>query len=71
MKLDSSWTVEQVLATYPQVAAVFIELKTDCVGCHLDRFCTLDEVASAYELPLDWILQKLHESIQTSPETGE
>jgi hybrid cluster-associated redox disulfide protein len=69
--LDSTWTVAQVLEAYPQTAAVFISLKTDCVGCHLDKFCTLEEVAAAYALPLALLLSKLRECIRDSIKRGE
>jgi len=66
MKLDSTWTVEQTLAAYPHLASVFLTLKTDCAGCALDRFCTLAEVAAAYELPLEVLLERLRERIPIS-----
>jgi hybrid cluster-associated redox disulfide protein len=58
----ATWTVEQMLKTYPQTVSVFLALRTDCAGCALERFCTLTEVAASYELPLDILLQKLCES---------
>jgi hybrid cluster-associated redox disulfide protein len=61
--LDSGWTAEQVMERYPRTVAVFLALKTGCVGCHLERFCTLAEVAETYQLPLQTLLEKLNESI--------
>jgi hypothetical protein len=69
--LDATWTAEQVMKTFPRTVPVFLALKTDCVGCYLDKFCTLGEVAVAYALPLDGLLQSLREAIQSSPERGE
>lgn len=60
--LSAAWTVARVLKTYPQLAGVFLALKTDCVGCHLNRFCTLQDVAASYGLPLGILLQKLQET---------
>ncbi len=54
------------MQVYPQTIAVFIALKTDCVGCHLDKFCTLTEVAAAYDLSLERLLHNLCEAIQIS-----
>ncbi|MBS4062576.1 MAG: disulfide oxidoreductase [Bacteroidetes bacterium] len=65
---NGQWTAAEVLAAFPQSAAAFMALKTDCVGCHLDRFCTLEEVAAAYEIPLEQLLSRLHEAIQTPNE---
>lgn len=64
--LDANWTAKQVMQTYPRTMSVFLALKTDCVGCYLERFCTLDEVAISYKLPLEDLLDKLRESIQNS-----
>ncbi len=69
--LDATWTAEQMMQTYPQTVSVFLALKTDCVGCHLERFCTLEEVAASYELRLEVLLEKLRESIQISSKRGE
>lgn len=59
------------MQTYPRSVSVFIELKTDCVGCYLICFCTLDEVAAAYELSLDLLLERLRESVHISAKRGE
>lgn len=64
--LDATWTVEQVMMIYPKTVTVFLALKTDCVGCQLERFCLLEEVAVTYKLPLGILLEKLYSSIQIS-----
>jgi hypothetical protein len=69
--LSPSWTVAQVMKAYPQATAVFVSLKTDCLGCHMDKFCTLEEVAVAYELPLALLLSRLRECGQDSIRRGE
>lgn len=63
---QSQMTVEKVLADFPQTAGAFMALRTSCVGCHLARFCTLEDVAREYKLPLDDLLAKLRETIQSS-----
>lgn len=65
---NTQWTVADVLTAFPQSAAAFIALRTDCVGCHLDRFCTLEEVAAVYEIPLEQLLARLHDAIQIPKE---
>ena len=60
-------TVDQVLASFPGAANTFLALRTGCVGCHLVRFCTLEDVAREYKLPLQDLLDKLQESLQLSP----
>jgi hybrid cluster-associated redox disulfide protein len=61
--LTQDWTVEQTLLTYPQTADVFIRFKVDCVGCRLEKFCTLEEVVRDYNLILDDFLAALQEAI--------
>ena len=61
--LSKDWTVEQVLRSYPTTAEVFIRLKADCVGCRLDRYCTLEEVAQDYGLDLEKFLADLREAV--------
>jgi hybrid cluster-associated redox disulfide protein len=62
--LSANWTAAQVMKTYPQAVSVFIALKTNCVGCHLDRFCSLEEVAASYEISPELLLQELNKVIQ-------
>jgi hybrid cluster-associated redox disulfide protein len=60
--LDESWTADEVMKTYPNTVYVFLALKTDCVGCALARFCTIEQVAAAYKLPLESFLERLGDS---------
>lgn len=66
--LGANWTADEVMKTYPETVSVFLSLKMACVGCSLERFCSLQEVAAAYQLPLEFLLAKLHESIQIATE---
>jgi len=43
-------TVAELLQSNPSAVRFFLDQKTDCVGCHLARFCTLKDVVSAYHL---------------------
>ena len=54
-------SVAQTLAVNG-VAVVFIRRHTTCVGCDLARFCTLRDVAQAYSLPLDDLLEELEQA---------
>lgn len=60
-----------MMQAYPQTVSVFLALKMGCVGCSLERFCSLEDVAASYELSLDVVLEKLRESIQISSKRGE
>jgi hybrid cluster-associated redox disulfide protein len=69
--LNVRWTVDQLLRAYPQTITVFLTSKMDCVGCHLERFCSLEEIATAYKIPLGILLEKIHTSIHISAKEGE
>lgn len=43
----------------PEIAGVFLERKTACVGCYLARFCTLEDVANTYDIPRGGLLGDL------------
>lgn len=60
---DQSWTVAQLLSKYPQTAQAFYQLKTDCVGCILSRFCTLKSVAKAYDLELEQMMATIQQMV--------
>jgi hybrid cluster-associated redox disulfide protein len=66
VSISAKLTVSELLATHPQTAITFMTLRTSCVGCHLARFCTLADVARAYKLPLQDLLDQLQESVQFS-----
>ncbi len=42
--------ISQLLTSYPQVTRLLIDLRTDCVGCSLNRFCTVSEMCEYYDL---------------------
>lgn len=64
---QSQMTVAEAFASFQGAANVFLVLRTDCVGCYLERFCTLEDVAREYKLPLQNLLDKLRESEQLFP----
>lgn len=57
-------TVEEVLTNWPGVHEVFMKWKTNCVGCYLQRFCTLQDVSETYRIPLPDLLGDLGKYIQ-------
>lgn len=58
-KIELQFTVDQVLQTWPQAFSVFMENKTKCVGCFLQQFCTLKDVAATYQLSLEKLIDDL------------
>jgi hybrid cluster-associated redox disulfide protein len=55
--------VADVLAQAPHTLPVFLELKLGCIGCSINRFCTLAELAAHYELALDQVFDKFNERL--------
>jgi hypothetical protein len=55
-------SVLDVLRQNPRSARAFIQNHTACVGCYLGRFCTLDDVISAYKLDAAGFLRELGQS---------
>ena len=45
-------SVEEILRRWPGTYAVFTANKTKCVGCFMQQFCTLKDVADTYQLSL-------------------
>lgn len=62
--LTPDLTVEAVLERWPQTVPVFQEFKTDCVGCSMAPFDTLEDVARIYNLELAHILDALRQKIE-------
>jgi hybrid cluster-associated redox disulfide protein len=55
-------SVYELLQAYPVCIKVLIWYHTHCVGCVLDSFCTLQDVAQHYQLPLEELLAALREA---------
>lgn len=58
------WTVQRTLSQCPAAAMTFMRLRMACVGCVMARFVTLAEAAAAYNMEVQILLEKLHESSQ-------
>ncbi len=61
LTLSSRTLVADLLATTPPVAAVFVELRLGCVGCSLNKFCTLEDVCDQYQLNLETLIRMIQE----------
>ena len=58
--------VETVLQKWPQTWVVFKTQKTDCIGCFMQRFCTLQEVADTYQLKIRDLINELETCVKQS-----
>ena len=54
-------TVDEVLNNWPGTSAIFLERKTMCIGCLLQRFCTVKDAAETYRIPLQELKKDLEE----------
>jgi hybrid cluster-associated redox disulfide protein len=55
----------------PQMAGLLLELRLDCVGCSMNKFCTLEELCNAYELDLESVLSKVQERLTNAKNRQE
>lgn len=53
----------EVVRKYPETIHTWIALKTDCVGCHLMQFCSLEYVAESYHMELQALINELEKAI--------
>jgi len=63
--LQPEMTVEDVLKKWPGAYTVFLNGKAECIGCFLQKFCTLREVASAYEVSTEAFVAELDVYVRT------
>jgi hypothetical protein len=61
-------TVEDVLKKWPETFSVFRSRNTDCIGCLLQRFCTLQDVAETYEIALQDLIVDLETCVTRNDE---
>jgi hybrid cluster-associated redox disulfide protein len=56
------WSVEKTLREQPDASHVFIKHRMQCVGCLMQKFCTLKDAARIYEMDSSEFLQELNQS---------
>ncbi len=59
-------TVENALKLGPEAWTIFKTRGTDCIGCFMQRFCSLEEVAEAYRLPVERLMEELQQCVTES-----
>jgi hybrid cluster-associated redox disulfide protein len=57
---DLQLTVDKVLQRWPKTFSVFMKHKTKCVGCFMQQFCTLKDVAETYQLSAEKLIDELN-----------
>lgn len=63
LALSPQTLITDLLTLAPQTAPLLMAWHVDCLGCCMNRFCTLQEMCNQYELDVETILQKLQERL--------
>jgi hypothetical protein len=53
--------VADLLDYSPLLVPLLLELRVDCVGCSMNKYCTLEELCAQYKLDLESILSRIQE----------
>ncbi len=63
MNLDllPEMSVKELFDTDPMLIKKFMELKLDCIGCPMDEFHTIEDVAKEYNLDLNRLIGKIQD----------
>jgi hypothetical protein len=48
----------------PLLVSLFLELRVDCVGCSMNKFCTLEELCTHYDLDFDRVIFQIQEQLE-------
>jgi len=65
IRLQPEMTVEDVLKTWPSAYSVFLNGKSECIGCFLQKFCTLREAADVYKVTPQEFMEELERHVRT------
>ena len=60
LKIQSHWTVDETLRQKSETSRVFVKHRMQCVGCYMQKFCTIKDVAEIYQVNLNEFLKSLN-----------
>ncbi len=69
--LSPDITVKKLLDRYPQLLQLFMDLGLLCIGCPVEAFHTLADVALEYQLDLNQLLQRIDTAIGSNESSQE
>lgn len=52
--------VADLLANSPRMVRLLVELRVDCVGCTMNKYCTLEDLCSQYGLDLETVTREVN-----------
>jgi hybrid cluster-associated redox disulfide protein len=58
-RIDLRLTVDKVMQQWPRSFSVFMKHGTKCVGCFMQQFCTLKDVAATYSISLESLIDEI------------
>jgi hypothetical protein len=61
--LSPHMLVADFLALSPLMVSFLVDLRVDCVGCSMNRFCTVEDLCTLYGLDLETILQTIQDKM--------
>ncbi len=61
--ISTDITVKELLDRYPRLLQMFMDMGLMCVGCPVETFHTMADVAREYHLDLKQFLQRIHKAI--------
>jgi hybrid cluster-associated redox disulfide protein len=69
--VSSDITINKLLDRYPQLLQLFMDLGLLCIGCPVEAFHTLADVAREYHLDLNQLLQRIDTVIGSNASSPE
>jgi hybrid cluster-associated redox disulfide protein len=48
-----------LLASSPLTARALLDLRVDCIGCSMNKFCTIEEICQHYGLEIEAVMKRL------------
>lgn len=60
IEIQSHWTVDETLKHKSKAIKIFNQYQTHCVGCYMQKFCTLKDVTEIYRIDLGEFLKNLN-----------
>lgn len=65
-RITEDMTVAELLDRFPETAGVFIRRRMACLGCPMEKFDYLRDVASVYHIQLVDLLQEFNQVVYKS-----
>jgi len=63
-------SVQDIMNRWPKTIPVFIQYRTNCVGCNMAAFETLEDAANIYHLCLEHFVRDLENATQDTEQSS-